>query len=193
MLKFGKKLTYRPLLISLFWATLIGGLFGLNISRILGLRIAFIIFLLIFIGHYFTILPIIFSYWDSTDQFIRYSDKSNYFKRLIIMIFPHTEKLKIIAKKDVKTIQITGLPIKKLISSTLLLSSERGLLYNLMSMLRNPVKLKLILNNGTIITLNLSRDFARHPTQTAGRLRIFLRDFHENQIDLTPATRHLIY
>ncbi|GEO46883.1 hypothetical protein [Companilactobacillus kimchii] len=194
MLKFGKKLNYRPLLMSLFWALLCGSLFGFNISKSLGIRIAIIIFGIIFIGHYLTILPTIFNYWDSSDKFIRYNDKSNPFKRLLIMLIPKLDTYKVIDKKLIRSIQITGLPMTNdLLSSALFVATEGGFLYNLMVMIRYPVKVKLLLKNGQIINLNLSRDYVDHPAETIGKLKIFLNDFPSEELDLSPETKHLIY
>lgn len=194
MLKFGKKLNYRPLLMSLFWALLCGSLFGFNISKTLGIRIAIIIFGIIFIGHYLTILPTIFNYWDSSDKFIRYNDKSNPFKRLLIMLIPKLGTYKVIDKKLIRSIQITGLPMTNdLLSSALFVATEGGFLYNLMVMIRYPVKVKLLLKNGQIINLNLSRDYVDHPAETIGKLKIFLNDFPSEELDLSPETKHLIY
>lgn len=194
MLKFGKKLNYRPLLMSLFWALLCGSLFGFNISKTLGIRIAIIIFGIIFIGHYLTILPTIFNYWDSSDKFIRYNDKSNSFKRLLIMLIPKLDTYKVIDKKLIRSIQITGLPMTNdLLSSALFVATEGGFLYNLMVMIRYPVKVKLLLKNGQIINLNLSRDYVDHPAETIGKLKIFLNDFPSEELDLSPETKHLIY
>lgn len=194
MLKFGKKLNYRPLLMSLFWALLCGSLFGFNISKTLGIRIAIIIFGIIFIGHYLTILPTIFNYWDSSDKFIRYNDKSDPFKRLLIMLIPKLDTYKVIDKKLIRSIQITGLPMTNdLLSSALFVTTEGGFLYNLMVMIRYPVKVKLLLNNGQIINLNLSRDYVDHPAETIGKLKIFLNDFPPEKLDLSPETKQLIY
>lgn len=194
MLKFGKKLNYRPLLMSLFWALLCGSLFGFNISKSLGIRIAIIIFGIIFIGHYLTILPTIFNYWDSSDKFIRYNDKNNPFKRLLIMLIPKLDTYKVIDKKLIRSIQITGLPMTNdLLSSALFVATEGGFLYNLMVMIRYPVKVKLLLKNGQIINLNLSRDYVDHPAETIGKLKIFLNDFPSEELDLSPETKHLIY
>lgn len=194
MLKFGKKLNYRPLLMSLFWALLCGSLFGFNISKTLGIRIAIIIFGIIFIGHYLTILPTIFNYWDSSDKFIRYIDKSNPFKRLLIMLIPKLDTYKVIDKKLIRSIQITGLPMTNdLLSSALFVATEGGFLYNLMVMIRYPVKVKLLLKNGQIINLNLSRDYVDHPAETIGKLKIFLNDFPSEELDLSLETKHLIY
>lgn len=194
MLKFGKRLNYRPLLMSLFWALLCGSLFGFNISKTLGIRIAIVVFGIVFIGHYLIVLPTIFNYWDSSDRFIRYNDKSNPFKRLLLMLIPKLNTYKVIDKKLIKSIQITGLPMTNdLLSSALFVATEGGFLYNLMVMMHYPVEVKLLLNNGQIINLNLSRDYVDHPAETIGKLKIFLNDFSPEKLDLSPKTKQLIY
>lgn len=194
MLKFGKRLNYRPLLMSLFWALLYGSLFGFNISKTLGIRIAIVVFGIVFIGHYLIVLPTIFNYWDSSDRFIRYNDKSNPFKRLLLMLIPKLNTYKVIDKKLIKSIQITGLPMTNdLLSSALFVATEGGFLYNLMVMMHYPVEVKLLLNNGQIINLNLSRDYVDHPTETIGKLKIFLNDFPSAKLNLSPETKQLIY
>ncbi|CAJ1177066.1 hypothetical protein CPEBRM1_ABPJDJAI_00075 [Companilactobacillus paralimentarius] len=175
---------------SLFWALLCGSLFGFNISKTLGIRIAIVVFGIVFIGHYLIVLPTIFNYWDSSDRFIRYNDKSNPFKRLLLMLIPKLNTYKVIDKKLIKSIQITGLPMTNdLLSSALFVATEGGFLYNLMVMMHYPVEVKLLLNNGQIINLNLSRDYVDHPAETIGKLKIFLNDFPPEKLDLSPKTK----
>jgi hypothetical protein len=193
MLKFGKRINYRPLLVSTLSALLIGGLFGFNISHSLGLKVGLIIFTLIFLGHYLLILPVIFNYWDSDSRFIRYNNEINFGKRIFTMIFPGLDKLTVIDKKSIKSITLTGLPMKtNLLSSALVVSTEGGFLYNLLVMMHHPVKLELTLTDGQKISLDLSQDYVYHPAKTLGKVKIFLQDFKPEQISLNSTTQHAL-
>lgn len=193
MLKFGKRINYRPLLVSTISALVIGGLFGFNISHSLGIKVGIIIFTLIFLGHYLLILPIIFNYWDSDAKFIRYNDEINFGKRLFTMLFPKLDKLTVIDKKLIKSITIIGLPMRNgLLASALVVSTQGGFLYNLLVMMHHPVKLELTLTNNQKVFLDLSRDYVYQPAETLGKIKIFLHDFKPEQIKLNSTTQQVL-
>lgn len=193
MLKFGKKVTSRPMLISLSLALIVGLLFGLNISKKLGLQMGIIIFIMLFIGHYFFILPTIFNYWDSEQNFIRYSDIKNWKNRLIAMFFPKHLALRDIPKNQIKIVLILGLPQPKSnLSSKLVVSEESGFMYNLLLMLNEPVKVRLILVNNKTVDLDLSRDYVHNAQKTIGKLRLFLKGFNPSVVQLSEETKKFI-
>lgn len=193
MLKFGKKVNYRPMILSILVALTIGLLFGLNISRQLGWALGIIMFLVMFVGHYLIVLPIIFSYWDSVDETIHYSDINQLYKRLFSMFLPKFSPIRTVTKNQIKRINITGLPqCDTSLASDLVVSEEGGFMYNLLLMINDPVIVKLTTKNNQVISLNLSHDYVDHPVQTLGKLRIFLHEFKPSIINLSEATKDVL-
>jgi len=193
MLKFGKKGNYRPALVSLAIGTIVGLIFKINFSPLLGISIGIILFLTMFIGHYLFVLPTIFNYWYSEDQFIRYNDVKSFGKRLLFLLMPLQLHLKTIAKKDIRTIEIIGLPQPELsLATRSVLSEESGPMSDLYLMVKEPVKIKLTLFDRSVIYLDLSRDYIKKPYETLGKLQIFLKEFNPRILDLSPEAKKLI-
>lgn len=193
MLKFGKKVNYRPLLVSLGVALIVGLLFGLNISKLLGWEIGTIMFLLMILGHYWLVMPIIFNYWYSTDSTVNYSDINKLSSRLLMIFLPFQLHLKTINKNQITAITLLGLPQRNPnLGSELLVSEEGGFMYNILLMINEPVKVRLGLANGQTIDLDLSQDFVAHQSETLGKLRIFLSEFNPAIVYLSNETRKAI-
>ncbi|KRO00020.1 hypothetical protein [Companilactobacillus kimchiensis] len=193
MLKFGKKVNYRPLLISLSTALVIGALFGLNISKSLGLKIGAIMFLLMILGHYLLVLPVLFNYWDSDKTSIHYSDIKKLNHRFLAIFLPITLPIHTIDKAKIISISILGLPQHNpSLSSELIVSEEGGFIYNLILMINDPVKIRLIMTDNSHIDLDLSRDYVAHQDETIGKLNLFLNEFNPEIIHLSNATRKAI-
>jgi len=194
MLKFGKKVNYRPFLVSGAIATAIGLIFGINIATMLGVKIAIILFLLMFLGHYLLVLPVIFNYWDSDSKFIRYNDIKPFNKRLLAIFLPKFSPVTVIDRKNIRQISILGLPQHDLsFASELVLSEEGGLMYNLFLMINEPVKVRLTMKNRETIDLDLSRDYVSRPHETLGKLRIFLKSFNPRILELSDETEDLLH
>lgn len=194
MLSFGKKVNYRPLLVSLSLAFIIGLLFKINLSLRSGIEIGTIVFLLVFLGHYLLILPIIFNYWDSQKENIRYSDNKTIRTRLAVMFYPRHLRLKEIAKNDIVAITLLGLPQKSSNPrNDPTVSEETGLLYNLTLLINQPIKIRLTLRNKTVVALDLSNDYVNRPEKTLGKLNIFLNSFNPQLIHLTTETREFLH
>lgn len=193
MIKFGKKVTYHPLFISLFIGILIGSIFGLNISRTLGIQVGGILFVMIMLGHYLFVLPIIFNYWESNNFFIRYNDIKPLHNRLLALLLPHHTPIKAISKKDIKRVSIIGLPQRSSsLTSELILSEEGGFMYNLFLMINEPVKVRLTMNDNSIVDLDISRDYVKKPEQTLAKLHIFLKEFSYNTLNIPTEVRKII-
>lgn len=179
MLKFGKKVSYRPLIFSFAIALVVGLLLGLNFSWTLGLEVGFVMFLGILIGHYFLVLPIIFNYWDTYGDVIRYNDIKSFRKRAFAIFFPKFQHLSVISRDNIRSISILGLPQRDSnLASELVLSEEGGFMYNLLLMINEPVKIRLTLADHTSLDLDLSRDYVGHPAETIGKLKLFLSGFN---------------
>jgi len=193
MLKFGKKVNYRPLLFSLFLSGVVGLLFSVNISQGLGFKVGIIMFLMILFGYYLMFLPTIFSYWDSTERWIRYSDTKKLYRRIYAVIFPKLFPLRIIDKTQIVSVTVTGLPKKSTnFTSELVLAEEGGYMYDLLSMINDPVKIQLSLRDGRIVDLNISSDYVKRPHETIGKLTIFLKEFPSEQVQLSEKAKKLM-
>jgi len=193
MLKFGKKVSYRPLFFSLCLGLGMGLLFGSNIDWNLGLNVGIIMFLVTLLGHYLLILPIIYSYWDITDHWIRYSDTKKLYRRIFALLLPTFFPLTVIKRTTIATITVVGLPSQRTnITTELVISEEGGFMYNLLFMINNPVLIRLTLLDGQIINLNISRDYVTHPYETIGKLTILLREFDAEKVNLTEETQKII-
>lgn len=190
MLKFGKKINYRPLLVSLCFALIVGLLLGMNLSWNLGLDVGIVMFILILLGHYLLILPVIFNYWDSSKNSIRYSNFKKIHSRFFAMFFPKLESLKTIDKDKIAAITLIGLPQKDFnLTSELIVSEEAGFMYNILLMLNDPVKVRLTMDDATIIDLDLSRDFVKRPENTISKLNLFLKSFNPYLVHLSDETK----
>lgn len=193
MIKFGKKVSYRPICISMLIGVIIGSIFGLNISRTLGIQIGGITFFILLLGHYFLVLPIIFNYWESNNYFIRYNDIKALHNRLLALLLPFKAPIKVIRKKDIQRVSIIGLPQHNpSLSSELILSEEGGFMYNLFLMINEPVKVRLTMKDKQIIDLDISRDYVKHPQKTLSKLHIFLKDFSFNELNISSEVKTLI-
>ena len=101
--------------------------------------------------------------------------------------------LRTISKKDIVGITLLGLPqpTEKL-NSELIISEEGGFLYNLILMINEPVKIRLITIDHQIIDLDVSHDYVQHPHETLGKINLFLQQFHPDIINLAPETADLL-
>lgn len=186
MLKFGKKVNYRPLGLSLLTGLTVGILFGSNISLIIGVEVGIIMFSVMFLGHYLLFLPTIFNYWESSSEFIRYSDITKTMNRIIAMISPAKLPMKVIDKAKIKEITITGLPPTYTNLTAQFIAAEEGsLMYGLFLMINSPVKIQIILDDRTKINLDISKDYFTHPQTTLAKLRLFLNEFKPSKVNLS--------
>jgi len=193
MLKFGKKISYRPLFFSLSISLIMGLLFGLNISSSLGWEIGSIMFVLMIIGHYLLVMPVLFNYWDSDNTHIHYNDIQKYRRRFVAIFLPNLLRRKVISKNQIIAIDLLGLPQRNSnLSSDLVVSEEGGFMYNLLLMINEPVKIRLTLRDHSNIDLDLSRDYVNRPSETIGKLKMFLNEFNPQVIHLSDQTRALL-
>ena len=73
MLKFGKKVTYRPLIISILF-TLIPLIPAIKFNWPLAYLLSLVVFSIIFFVYYLFNLPTTFNYWEADVNVIRYND-----------------------------------------------------------------------------------------------------------------------
>ncbi|QCX23642.1 hypothetical protein [Companilactobacillus futsaii] len=171
---------------SLLTGLAVGTLFGSNISLILGIEVGSIIFSVMFFGHYLLFLPTIFNYWESSPRFIRYSDTRKITSRIIAMFFPAKLPMNVIDKNNIKEIKVIGLPPAYTNLTAQFIAAEEGsLMYGLFLMINNPVKIQIILDDKTIIHLDISKDYFTHPQTTIAKLKLFLNRFKTSKINLS--------
>lgn len=190
MLKFGKKINYRPLIVSLLTSLIIGLLFGLNIDALLGLQVGIIMFLIMFLGHYLIVLPVIFNYWYLDQNKIRYSNIKSIHTRLLMLFFPKMLHLDTIKKNRISSITILGLPQPDInLNSEFVISEEGGFLYNLLLMINEPVKIRILTTDNKTVDLDLSRDFVKHPQETIAKINLFLKQFRTSILHISNTTK----
>jgi len=193
MLKFGKRVNYRPLFFSSFVAMALGLLFGLNIDKSLGFEVGIIMFSLMILGHYLIALPILFNYWDINGTQVRYSNIKRIPTRILTIFFPKLLSLKTINKKQIISIDLLGLPQQKTnLSSELVVPEEGGFTYNLLLMMNEPVKVRLVLVDNSTVDLDLSRDYVDCPHETIKKINLFLNEFDPSVIDISIKTRRFL-
>jgi len=84
MLKFGKRINYRPLVFSLFYGVLLFLITLIFSKPILSIFLGILLFLWILFGYYWRILPTMFNYWEVDEKTIKYSDMTNKGKKTLM-------------------------------------------------------------------------------------------------------------
>lgn len=179
MLKFGKKVTYRPLLVALAIALIPTVAFSFASSN-LGLEIGAAVFLFIIFVYYLPNLPLIFSYWQIDAEDIQYNDLHKLSRRLLAILFPFKNQLLTIHIKDITSVTIDGLekPIERA-SFALPYSVPYAIMTPAISMIKNPVTLTFQMNDGQSIELNVSRDYAYNKKETIKKLNQFINSLDD--------------
>lgn len=185
MLKFGKKVTYRPLLVALAFAFVPTVAFSFG-GLTLGLEIGAAVFLFIVLVYYLPNLPLIFSYWQTDSETIQYTDLNKLSHRLLAILLPFKNQLLTIQMNDVQTITIDGLekPVEQA-SFALPYSVPYAIMTPAISMIKNPVTLTFQMKDGRSIELNVSRDYAYNKKETIKKLNQFI-----NSLDNIPVIDH---
>lgn len=184
MFEFGKKVTYRPILISLLWAILPLISLGIAFNFYLGLGISFLIFAFVLTVYYSANLPTIFGFWQADESQIKYTDMTNYGNRLKMIFLPFKNQLTTINKRNIQTISVNGdLSSLKETATMIPYSGFYAVLTPVISMINNPVSLTLTLKNGQNVELNLSRDYTYKQKETIQKLDQFLNSFNDVQIN----------
>lgn len=172
MLIFGKKLNFRPLLIGLLFCLGIGCLAAImlqlmNIHPIIWAVLAgIIIFLLITLVYYPTVLQDEFNYFTISKQEITYYNYGNRFNKFKLLLLGKTAPLKTIKLTDIKSAHLVGKNEIKKMAFTVPFDMLQVYFSGIISMLMNPFGLELVLNNGQKIYLSLARDHIYNPEKT---------------------------
>ena len=197
MLKFGKKVSYRPIIVSFSYSllTLITAIY-LQVATMYWPAIGFYlaslaIFSAILFGYYLPNLPNSFTYWESNPTSIRYNNMASYKHRISMMLFPYQNQLTTINKKNIQSITVTGnLTHPKETAYPLDFSLIYAILTPLLSVLKNPITLKMTLKDGQMIELNVSRDFAYNNKKTIEKLNQFFDSLDNTQIKIINYPTH---
>lgn len=175
MITFGKKMNFRPLLISLAFF-LFASLVAWSVLSLdnfqnenLAWAIGFIFFALIAFGYYPNVLPIEFNYCEISDQKIRFYDYGNYWNRIKMIFLGKVSPLKEIATNEVVDAKFLGK--KSLVKMPPTIFYPMILIYfiGIISSTANLCSLQLKLKDGQKINLSLSRDKIYEPENTINR------------------------
>lgn len=167
MMKFGKKITFRPLIISLVISLPIGFSIGSGLGVIPGFCLGLLFFLIMYNGYYYSNVPALFSYWEFDGQSIKYANFNDPKSRLLMMSFPIFLSLKQIDIKQISSMELIGANNKRAdIQSMIPLSTAYGIFYARISMIKNPLELRVVLNSKETIDLDLSRDYTYKSKET---------------------------
>lgn len=171
MLKFGKKLNYRPLLISLGLAIIFGSI-GLILSPVAAGIIGIGVFVVCFFVYYLRSVPVIFQYWEADQDSLRYSDLTHIGHRLFLMLFPFKNHLKVIKTTDIDSITIKGkLDSLTEIPNAIPYSGYLAIMSPAISISQNPVDLIVKLVDGTTVDLSVARDYVYDPKKAIRQLK----------------------
>lgn len=179
MLEFGKKVNYRPLLVSLLFALLVVSFFNIFHNTFLTVLSGIAGFLLILLVHYYMNLPLEFKYWRTTDDSIQYSDLNNWNDRIWAMLVPPAARLTTIKKRDIAEITVKG-DLNKVYSTPSMIpfNTSMGIFSSGVALINNQHVVKLTLKNDETIDLDISRDFVYSRKDTIKKLNQLFKDLH---------------
>ena len=190
MLKFGKKVSYRPILVS-FYFTLIPLIAAIAGHFPIMYLVSLAVFLTVLLAYYLPNLPLIFNYWEADQDTISYNDITTYKRRISMILVPHKNQLVTINKKDIQSITVTGkINNPDEITTPLEVTGYFAVLTPLLSMLKNPITLNLVMTNGQTIELSVSRDFAYDNKKTIEKLNQFFDSLDYSQIKIINYPNH---
>lgn len=194
MFEFGKKITFRPWIISIliaFLPTVIAGDLFKNWAIAFG--IGGIFFLYTFFAYYFPNVPLEFQYWQVDQKTIKYTDIDDHKNRLLGMLCPPAVHFTTIQKSDIIKISLVGNINKKFTSPMAIpYTPAFGVTYAAIAMVHNPDYVRLELKNGQIVDLSIRRDYTYSRDKTLAKLdQLFVSlDNTGIQIDLPKLTNN---
>lgn len=175
MMTFGKKMNFRPLLISLayfLFASLVAwDVLSLDNSHNENWAwvIGFVFFALVAFGYYPNVLAIEFNYCEISAKKIRFYDYGSYWNRIKMIFLGKLCPLKEIATGEVVEAKFSGK--KSLVKMAPTIFYPMILIYfvGIISSINNLCGLQLKLADGQKVTLSLSRDKIYEPEKTIDR------------------------
>ena len=184
MITFGKKLSYRPLLVSLFAGLVAGFVTGSIFNSWIGYLIGLGLFIVFFFIYYLNSITVLFQYWEADQTGLRYSDLTNLKRRIFLMLFPFKNKLIIIDKKDIATIKLIGHFDSDKIPLAIPYTLYLGILTPSLLMAKSPLALEITTTSGQVYTLDFSRDYAYDKKLTIQKLNQVLKNFDDGKITI---------
>jgi len=177
MLEFGKKINYRPLLISLLIASIPGLEAGDSYnSFFLGLLIGLPFFLYVFFAYYFPNIPTLFVYWTADTEKIKYCDIQTWKYRLLGMVAPSKAKMVTIKKSDIISARVIGdLSANYAMPMAIPFGPGPAVVSPVLSMIHHPDDVILTLKDGSTIDLSVARDYAYSRDNTLDKLDAFFK------------------
>ena len=192
MLKFGKKVTYRPLIISILF-TLIPLIPAIKFNWPLAYLLSLVVFSIIFFVYYLFNLPTTFNYWEADVNVIRYNDMKKISSRLVMMLASFKNQLTTIKKQDIQSITVNGkLANPDEVAVPLQVTAYYAVLTPILSMIKNPVTLELTMKDGQTISLSVARDYAYSNKKTIEKLNQFFDSLDDAQIKIINYPNHKI-
>lgn len=173
MLKFGKKVSFRPLLVSLALGLLMGVIFNDILSGSVGFIMGTTFFLLMFLGHYWRASSVLFNYWEVNNGIIKYNDVNSPSNVLLMMLLPLSSPLKSFSVKDIQSITVNGNLKPASTPMAVPFSGSLGLFSGSIAISKGQNSLDVVLKNGQKVTLDYSRDLAYNQKETLEKLDKF--------------------
>lgn len=193
MLTFGKKVDYRPWILSIFFGVLVGAVVS-ALSWKISVLVGIIVFLISFFLYYYMATAVfLYDYWEVGQNYIRYNDIINPQRRLLSLLFPNLVPLKSVKKSDVVSITTDG-DYGKLWQPPFMIfyapiyAAETPI----MTRVHTPVGLTLNMKDGQKINLTVSRDYAYNTEKTIKMVDQFLGEFQPSQIKIGEAASHTL-
>jgi len=196
MLKIGKKVTFRPLLLSLVLG-LLAFLLGKEASSSFGIGLGFgiALFLLIMLSYYLPNLPLYLSYFETDDKKFSYTNMNSTGHRLAMMFAPSVaDKLTDVKWSEVNSVVVTGKGGKEQeVPFALIYTAYLGVISAAILMSRNPMYLHLTLKNGQDLDLSLTRDYVYDSKKAIGELNQILDICKENGVNVKNNIKFEVY
>lgn len=192
MFKFGKKVSYRPLIIGSALGLLLGkvtyDVVGAGNSSTLQqwfwtILIGAIFFSIIVFFHYLPNYPLEFSYWEVDHDTFKYVDTGRTKNKIISLLIPTINPLTSVSKADIASITLVG-NINKSFEAPMMVpvTAAMGAFYAGIAMVHNPNYVRLTLKTGQTIDLSIRRDYTYSRTKTIVQLNQLFESLNDSNI-----------
>ncbi len=193
MLKFGKRINYRPLVFSLFYGVLLFLITLIFSKPILSIFLGILLFLWILFGYYWRILPTMFNYWEVDEKTIKYSDMTNKGKKTLMLIAPFSVPMQSVKLDSIKSVTVTGnLGKFKEIPLAIPYTGYLAILTSIISVIRNPIDLTFTLKDGSSFNVSAARDFVWDRKNIVSKLDKLFKKLDDSDIQVVDKTDHAL-
>ncbi|HIY93336.1 hypothetical protein [Companilactobacillus sp. HBUAS56275] len=194
MIKFGKRVNYRPLIISLVLGLFPGLIFAMvGFGKIPSILVGIGIFLVFFVGYYFRILPVLFNYWEVGNGYVQYINLNKTSARFKALLLPFSVHMKTIDFNSIKSATIKG-DLSKLEQEPMAIpySGYLAVITAVLSIIHNPVDITFELTDGTSITVGAARDMVYGKDKAIKKLEKMLNQMSDAKIQVIDQTDHKV-